>query len=752
MIRFLQRDNRVVKAFFVVIIGLASVSMVIYLIPGLTGQSATAADTYAVVYPHWYSRALSSGQTVSMQRVELMARQQLQRQGPRYADSPFMLQFMEQQVGQQLVQEQVMLSEATKLGVTATNDDVVAFLHKGAYGEYLFPKGNFIGDDAYANFIASQFQMSTAQFEEEVRREIILNRLRALITAPVTVSDKDVADSYRKDNTKIKFDYAIVSSDDLRKTINPSDADLEAYFKKNAAHYAQAVPEERSVTYFAFTPNQLPGGFPQPTQQEIQQYYNAHQAEYKTPQQARSRHILISVPNGADAKTDAAAKAKADGILKELRNGGNWDELAKKNSDDPGSKEKGGELGFARPGTMVPEFDKAIFNQKIGDIQIVKSQFGYHIVQAEERQDEHTQAINEVLPTIQATLIRDKAAQAEDAFAKTLTAEAIKDGLQKTAAAHHLEIATSPMVARTGVVAALPDSAQILAKAFASKQSDPAQFAPTGEGYAIFQVAGITPAHSPTFSDYKSHVLEDYRDEQLPSLPADQKLLALAAKAKANGNDLAKAAKEEGATVKTSDLVGQSGQVPDVGSVGQVAPQLFDLKPGDLSTPIHAERNGVIAKLVDKQDPTPDKAAVDRTRDQMLEQKRGEAFSVFVGNISADYKEEEPHRTQRQEQGSRKCPGCKTASSVNLAVHSDPISSGPPLFFGTLEAMQITVQLPDDLAGHAAPAREALEAFAIESYRSGALSAYQTCLLLGFETSYELGWLSQRSRSLGSRL
>jgi peptidyl-prolyl cis-trans isomerase D len=75
-----------------------------------------------------------------------------------------------------------------------------------------------------------------------------------------------------------------------------------------------------------------------------------------------------------------------------------------------------------------------------------------------------------------------------------------------------------------------------------------------------------------------------------------------------------------------------------VGSVGQVAPQLFDLKPGDVSGPIHAERNGVIAKLVDKQDPAPDKAALDRSRDQMLEQKRGEAFNVFVGTISADYK------------------------------------------------------------------------------------------------------------------
>ena len=166
----------------------------------------------------------------------------------------------------------------------------------------------------------------------------------------------------------------MISADDLRKTINPSDSDLEAFFKKNAARYAQAVPEERKITYFAFTQEQIPGGVPQPTQQQIQQYYNDHLSDYQVPEQAKSRHILISVPAGADAKTDAAAKAKAESVLKQLQAGGSWTELAKKYSDDPGSKDQGGELGFAQRGKMVPEFDKAIFTQKIGDIDIVKSQ------------------------------------------------------------------------------------------------------------------------------------------------------------------------------------------------------------------------------------------------------------------------------------------------------------------------------------------------------------------------------------------
>ena len=156
------------------------------------------------------------------------------------------------------------------------------------------------------------------------------------------------------------------------------------------------------------------------------------------PEQAKSRHILISVPPNADAKTDAAAKAKAEMVLKQLQAGGSWTDLAKKYSDDPGSKDTGGELGFAQRGKMVPAFDNAIFTQKIGEIDIVKTNFGYHIVQVEERQAAHTQPLSEVQATILATLTRQAQAAAEDNYAQQLTSEAIKNGLEKTAAAHHL--------------------------------------------------------------------------------------------------------------------------------------------------------------------------------------------------------------------------------------------------------------------------------------------------------------------------
>jgi peptidyl-prolyl cis-trans isomerase D len=636
MIRFLQTNNRMTKAIFVVIIGVVSVGMVVYLIPGLTGQGAATADTYATIYPHWYSKFLSSGSTVSQQLVDKMARTQLAQQ--RYPDSPMILGLFEQRVGEQLIQQQILLDEADKLGISATDNDVRQYLQTGQAGQVLYPSGKFIGEDAYTDLVARRFNMTVPEFEDNVRHNIVIQRMSSLITAGVTVSDQEVRDEYRKSNIKIKFDYAVISADDLRKTINPSDSDLEAFFKKNSARYATAVPEERKITYFSFTPNDLPGGVPQPTQQEIKAYFDAHQSEYQTPEQARSRHILIKVDPGADAKADAAAKAKAEDILKQLKAGANFADLAKKNSDDPGSKDSGGELPFAQRGTMVPEFDKAIFSQKIGDIEIVKSQFGYHIVQVEERKPAHSQDISEVLPTIQATLIRQKAAAAEDSYAQQLTAEAIKNGLEKTAAAHHLELVTTPPVNRQGVISALPDGAKIIGQAFQMKQGDPPQSASTGEGFAIFQVTGISPAHAPAFADWKTHVLDDYRDQQLPQL-LSAKTKELADKAQAT-HDLPAAAKAVGAAIKTSDLVASDGQVPDLGQVQQAAPQLLDLTVGAISGPIETGRNGIVAKIVDKQEPTADEIAknFDQTRDHILEERRDDAFKVFMSTIMDDYK------------------------------------------------------------------------------------------------------------------
>src|SRR5580698_8845405 len=215
MIRFLQKDNKFVKAILTVGIGAFIISMVIYLIPGIFTDATQAGDTYATVYPHWYSRYTFTGEKIPMVRVQELAEQQLQRQRlPEFA-----LPYMIQQAGQRLILQKLLIAQASSLGIQAGDEDVRNFL-RNQLSEYFFPNGQFVGEDKYRQ-IVSQLTggLSTADFEKEIHDDIVIRRLQQFVTAGVSVSDNEIRDQYRKQNIKIKFDYAVISSDDLRKTI-----------------------------------------------------------------------------------------------------------------------------------------------------------------------------------------------------------------------------------------------------------------------------------------------------------------------------------------------------------------------------------------------------------------------------------------------------------------------------------------------------------------------------------------------------
>jgi peptidyl-prolyl cis-trans isomerase D len=655
MIRFLQKDSKAIKVVFWLIIGIACVTMVVTLVPGiLSDQGGAGSDTYASIRPAGLVGrylAFGSSRDITNQEVtQIAGRIAEQRHYPQQA-----VPYLMPQAGQALIQREILLQQAEKLGLKVTADDIRRELREGPWSIYFFPKGQFIGQERYADWVDQQLRMSTGAFEKQLGTELEINRLEALITGGVFVSDKDVADNYRRASTKVKFDYAVLNGEDLRKQINPSDADLQKFFKENAARYKDAVPETRKISYIAFTPDQIPGGTPQISDQQAQQYYQAHLKDYQVPDQVKVRHILISVPKGADAKTDAAAKAKAEDVLKQLRAGGDWAALAKKYSEDPGSKETGGELGMLQHGVTVPEFDKAAFSLSPGQIsEPVKTQFGYHIIQTEEKQTAHTKPFDEVRGTILAAMVRDKEAQAAQTYAQSLATEAQKNGLAKTAAAHHLQVVTTDYLAQGAIAPGLADSSKLLGEAFTAKKDGPPAVASTGEGFAVFQVADVRAAHAPTFDEYKSHLVDDFRDQQLPQLLAS-KTNALAAEVKQNGN-LAAAAKTVGATVKNSDFVGRDGQVPDLGQIGQIAPQVFNLSDGQVSNPINTGRNGIVIKITGKQEPQPADIAknLPAARQQMTSERREESFAVYVTNITQQYEKSGRvvmnRKTQRQQQ------------------------------------------------------------------------------------------------------
>jgi len=196
-----------------------------------------------------------------------------------------------------------------------------------------------------------------------------------------------------------------------------------------------------------------------------------------------------------------------------------------------------------------------------------------------------------------------------------------------------------------------------MSDAFTAKKDGPPAAASTGEGYAVFQVADIHAAHAPTFDEYKSHLVEDFRDQQLPQLLA-AKTNALAAQVKQTGN-LAAAAKSVGATVKTQDFVGRDGQIPDLGQLGQMAPQVFNLNDGQVSNAINTGRNGVVIKLTGKQEPDAAQIAknLPQAREQMADQRREEVFAVYVTNVTQEYEKSGRVRMNKKAQQSPMIPG-----------------------------------------------------------------------------------------------
>ncbi|HTD96113.1 MAG TPA: peptidylprolyl isomerase [Edaphobacter sp.] len=636
MIRILQQNNRITKIIFAVIIGFAVITMVITLVPGIFDNADTAggADVFATVRSPGILGRVSDSTPIKMTEVNQLASRQLQQQ--KLPD--FLLPYMSQRAGQILVQRAILKHEADRLNLQVSDEDLRRELQTGPFAQYLFPNGTYIGDDAYMNFVQSAFQTNRSDFESQVKSDMELNRLQALITGGVTVSDAAVRQAYLVNGTKVKFDYAVISADDLRKTINPTDAQLQDFFKQNATKYATAIPETRKIAYVSFDASNLPGGKPQVTDAEVQAYYNQHKDQYTVKEQVKVRHILIAVPANADSKTDAAAKAKAEDLLKQIKGGGNFADLAGKNSDDPGSKVQGGELGWLDRGKTVPEFDKAAFSLAPGQTSdLVKTQFGYHILQVEEKKTAHERPLAEVKPEILPILEQQKAGAAEQTFASGLASDAKKNGLDKAAAAKGLHAVTTDYVAKDGVISGLADGSGLLTQAFAVvKGADPASVS-TGEGFAVFQVTDIKPAHAPEFAAYKEHILEDLREQQVPQLLNTQ-LTKLDDRAKVL-NDLKKAAAEMNIPVKTSELVGKEGQVPDLGAMSGPGAVAFTLPVKGISGPINAGRVGVVLAVVDKQEPTADDIAKNfaQTREQLLSAQHEEIFRVYIGNLTQQY-------------------------------------------------------------------------------------------------------------------
>ena len=626
MIRFLQTPSPTKKIVLGGLLTVICVMMVVTLIPGgsIFGDSAVTNDTDV---------ARVDGETVTVTEVSRTAQNMAQQQHYPAQLVPYLMP----QAAEMLIKQKAVLAEANRMGLTVSDEELRQILHKGQFGEILFPKGQYVGDDQYQNFVQSQFSLTVPQFESELKKQIELQKLQNVVEASATVSDSDVENMVRQQQTKVKFDYAAISLQDIEKTINPSDAELKAWFEAHKDQFKDSIPEKRKIRFVLINGSKLPGV--EPSEQDIQAYYNQHKAEYQVPQTTKVRHLLVKTPppgpdGKVDPKTDAEAKAKAEDFLKQAKGGANFGELAKKYSDDKGTGD--GTIEVTPTAQLVPEFKQAALAAKPGDtVGPVKTMFGYHIIKIDSSDPARTRPLEEVKAQIVANLSRQKASEAAQKAADSLRAAARVQGLDKAAAAAGQTVTTTDFVKQSDLLPGLGNAPQFMNAAFKTNAKSGADTAPVAQGYVVYEVTDVQPPSTPTFEEAKAQITQQFKSGKAQTLLV-QKAQELADRAR-NEHDLKKAAKEAGFPVKTSEMVTASSQVPDIGSMSGGASAIFAGKPGDIVGPVQGGRNAIVMSLIDKQQPKPEeiKTGMESARQQVLGRKRDEVLEVYIANLIA---------------------------------------------------------------------------------------------------------------------
>lgn len=636
MIRFLQKSGQTTKYVLGGLLLLICASMVITLVPGgLSGEVFGSAPGKGFI-------AKVNGEDISADEVRTQARQQAQQDAQRYGEMasklmPFLMQQATARAVEQLITRQALLSEASRMGLRVNPEEVKDELQHGRYAGVFFPNGTFVGEREYEDML-TQHNLTVAKFESSVGEEILISKLQALISGSASVGEAEIHDQFIKENTKVKFDYAILKLDDIKKGLHPAEAELKAFYESRKTAYANSVPEKRKVKYALIDSARVESSV-QLNPDELRAYYEKNRDNYRVPEQLKVSHIWIKMPLAADngtvdEKKVAEAQHRAEDVVQQLKKGAKFDDLAKKYSEDTGSANVGGSLGWIGKGQMTPEFEKAAYALAKGQVSdVVKTSDGFHIIRLDDKQDAHIRTLDEVKAEIEPGLKHQKAQQVAQREADALLKNSRNQGLDAAAAALNIPIVTTDFFARRDTLPGLGTSQQFMEAVFAAPDKAPPDAVTVSQGSAVFQLLGIKPPETPTFEDIRSKVEEEFKNDRARVL-LNQKARELSDRAKAD-HDLKRAAKELGATVKTSDLVLPDGQVPDVGSMSGQASVAFTMKPGEITAPINSGSDAVVLSILENQTPTDADYAAKRDdlREQLLQEKKQERFGLYVSNL-----------------------------------------------------------------------------------------------------------------------
>lgn len=529
----------------------------------------------------------------------------------------------EQQVLQQLISEQAMVAEAGRLGITVTDDEVRRRIL--AMPEFQL-NGQFVGEAQYQAMLNSaRPPMTPGEFEAGLRRQLLVEKLRAVVTDWVAVTDAEADAEFTRRNEKVKVQLVHVASSAFLGQMTATDAEVGAYFDAHKETYR--IGERRKVRYLLVDVESLRQGIIV-SSREVERYYNDNIEMYSTPEQVRASHILFKT----EGKDGAAVKAAAEKVLAEAARGADFAELAKKYSEDESNAKLGGDLDYFTRGRMVPGFEEAAFGAEPGLIPgLVETTYGFHIIKVVDKKAGSVRTLDEVKAQIREQLVGEKAQRLADTRAEEVAKEIKAPAdLDSVAKARGWKVEETGFFAADEPILALGAAPQVSAAIFALNEGEVSTPLRVGRGYAIAALSGRQDPSIPKFEDVKDRVRNDVlRDKAARA--ASEKAASVAAALKA-APDFAGAAKKAGYEAKSSELVARGSALPEVGVNAAVEKTAFALAAGAVSDPIGAGDGTAIVKVVERQDVKPDEMAASResVRQDLLDTRRTEFFTAYM--------------------------------------------------------------------------------------------------------------------------
>jgi peptidyl-prolyl cis-trans isomerase D len=391
------------------------------------------------------------------------------------------------------------------------------------------------------------------------------------------------------------------------------------------------MPERRVVRYALVDVNQIRQNV-QISDDMLKLQYQANIQQYQVPNRVHVEHILLmTVGKTTDAEVEEVKK-KAEDVLMQVKKGGKFEDLAKKYSEDPGSKDKGGDLSWITQGQTVPEFEKTAFSLGPGQVSdLVKTQYGFHIIKVLEKETAHTKPFEEVKDSLRAPLLLTQADKLASDTADKLSAairQSNKISLDDLAKQYHLTVSETRPVSATDPLLELANSQEAKDAIFRLKPDEVSLPVRTDRGYVLLSVKSIQPAHQGSLEEVRDRVITDLKREKSTEI-AKSKAEELIKRIKA-GEKFDAAARALGLQPKTSDPIARDGSIPGAASGKQVS-AAFNLKAGDVGTPLSLGQNWLVYRVAEKTEAN--LADFDKQKKQLTEEllqsKRNLAFEAF---------------------------------------------------------------------------------------------------------------------------